>query len=82
MLENNPTGLERAKIECVVGNQYNRLLRQQQDSKVLSASKGTTTANRGENIRRPRNRFESNYFNCGRTGHRAGGCRSAKKIEK
>ena len=29
MLENNPAGLDRAEIECVVGNQYNRLLRQQ-----------------------------------------------------
>ena len=32
LLENNPTGLERAEIERVVGNQYNGLLRQQQDS--------------------------------------------------
>ena len=29
MLENNPAGLNRAEIELVVGNQYNRLLRQQ-----------------------------------------------------
>ena len=36
MLENNPTGLERAEIERVVGNQYNRLLRQQQDSKMCN----------------------------------------------
>ena len=28
MLENNPTGLERAEIERVAGNQYNRLLGQ------------------------------------------------------
>ena len=35
MLENNPGGLNRAEIERVVGNQYNRLLRQQQDSKAL-----------------------------------------------
>ena len=27
MLENTPAGLKRADIECVVGNQYNRLLR-------------------------------------------------------
>ena len=27
MLENNPAGLNRAEIELVVGNQYNRLLR-------------------------------------------------------
>ena len=46
ILENNPAGLNRAEIERVVGNQYNRLLRQQQDSKALSASKGTVTANR------------------------------------
>ena len=32
ILENNPAGLNRAEIERVVGNQYNRLLRQQQDS--------------------------------------------------
>ena len=37
MLENNPTGLERAEIERVVGNQYIRLLRQQHDSQALSA---------------------------------------------
>ena len=30
ILENNPAGLNRAEIERVVGNQYNRLLRQQQ----------------------------------------------------
>ena len=77
--ENNPTGLERTEIERVVGNQCNRLLRQQQDSKALSASKGTTTADRGEK-RRPRNRFEhNNCFNCGRKDHRAEDCRSAKK---
>ena len=42
MLENNPTGLERAEIECVVRNQYNRLFRQQHDLNALSASKGTS----------------------------------------
>ena len=31
ILENNPAGLDRAEIERVEGNQYNRLLRQQQD---------------------------------------------------
>ena len=35
MLENNPAGLNRAEIERVVGNQFNRLLRQQQYSKPL-----------------------------------------------
>ena len=50
MLENNSRGLERAEIERVAENQYSRLLRQQQDSK---ASKGTTTADRGEKNRRP-----------------------------
>ena len=30
MLENNPDGLNRGEIERVVGNQYNRLLKQQQ----------------------------------------------------
>ena len=29
MFENNPAGLEKAEIERVVGNQYNRLFRQQ-----------------------------------------------------
>ena len=82
-LENNPTGLERAEVERVVSNQYNRLFRQQQDSKALSASKGTTTVDRGEKNRRPRNRFEGNCFNCGRKSHRAEDYRSAKnKIEK
>ena len=32
ILENNPAGLNKAEIERVVGYQYNRLLRQQQDS--------------------------------------------------
>ena len=49
MLESNPTGLERAEIERVVGDQCNTLLRQQQDSK------GTATADCGEKNRRPRN---------------------------
>ena len=83
MLENNPTGLNTAEIERVVGNQYNRLLRQQQDSKALSASKGTVTANsgKGEN-RRPHHIFDGKCFNCGKKGHRAGDCRSAKKSKK
>ena len=48
------------------------------------ASKGTDTANRGQKNKRPRNRFEGNYFNCRREGrHHAEDCRSAKKkIEK
>ena len=59
------------------------LLRQQQDSKALSASKRSTTADRGEKNRRPRNRFKGNCLNCGRKSHRAEDCRSAKKmIEK
>ena len=67
----------------VVGNQYNRLLRQQQDSKALSASKGTNvTANRGKGEnRRPHHKCDGNCFNCGKKGHRAGDCRSAKKSE-
>ena len=52
MLKNNPTGFERAEIERVVGNQYNRRLRQQHNSKALSASGSTTTANRGDRSRR------------------------------
>ena len=80
MLENNPTGLNRAEIERVVGNQYNRLLRKQQDSKALSASKGTVTANRGKGKNsKLHHKFDGNCFNCGKKGHRAGDCRSAKK---
>ena len=80
MLENNPAGLNRAEIERVVGNQYNKLLRQQQDSKALSASKGTVTANCGKrNNRRSHRKFDGNCFNCGKKGHRAGDCRRAKK---
>ena len=72
-----------AEIERVVGNQYNRLLRQQQDQKALSASKGTVTANRGKGKnRRPHHKFEGNCFNCGKKGHCAGDCRSAKKSGK
>ena len=83
ILENNPAGLNRAEIERVVGNRYNRLLRQQQDSKALSASKGTVTANRGKGKnRRLRHKFDGNCFNCGKKGHRAGDCRSAKKNRK
>ena len=83
MLENNPAGLNRAEIERVVGNQYNRLLSQQQHSMALSASKGTVTANRGkEKNRRSYHKYDGNCFNCGKKGHRAGDCRSAKKSEK
>ena len=64
MLEDKPAGLERAEIECVVGNQYNRLLRKQYDSKALLISGSTTTAGREEKKRRPRNRFEGNCYNC------------------
>ena len=66
MLENNPAGLNRAEIKRVVGNQFNRLLRQQQDSKALSASKRTVTVNRGKGKnRRPHHKFYCNCFNCG-----------------
>ena len=78
-LENNPSGLERTEVEHVVGDQYNRLLRQYHESKTLSASGSTATADRGEKKRRPRNRFEGNCFHCGGKGHRAEDCRSAKK---
>ena len=82
ILENNPAGLNRAEIERVVGNQYNRVLRQQEDLKALSASKGTVTANcgKGKN-RRLHHKFDGNCFNCGKKGHRGGDCRSAKKSE-
>ena len=80
ILENNPACLNKAEIEHVVGNQCNRLLRQQQDSKALSASKGTVTANRGKGKNRKlHHKFEGNCFNCGKKGRRAGDCRSAKK---
>ena len=80
ILENNPAGLNRAEIERVVGNQYNKLLRQQQDSKALSASKGTVTVNRGKGKNRKlHHKFDGNCFNCGKKGHRARDCRSAKK---
>ena len=80
ILENNPAGLNRAEIERVVGNQYNILLRQQQDSKALSASKSTVTANRGKGKnRRLHHKFDGKCFNCGKKGHRAGDCKSAKK---
>ena len=48
----------------------------------MSTSKGTVTANcgKGEN-RRPHHKFDGNCFNCGKKGHRAGDCRSAKKSE-
>ena len=82
MLENNPTGIERTDIEPVVGNQFSRLLRQQHHSKVLSALKGTTAADRREKTKKPRNRLEGSCFNCGRKYHRGEDCRSAKKIEK
>ena len=81
ILESNPVGLiNTAEIERVVGNQYSRLLGQQQNSKALSASKGIVTANRekGKN-RRLHHKFDGNCFNCGKKGHRAGDCRSAKK---
>ena len=78
MLTNNPAGLERAEIGRIVGNQYNRPLRPQENSKALSALKDTTTADRGEKNRRPRNQFQGNCFNCRRKGLRAEDCRSAK----
>ena len=81
MLENNPTGLERADIERVIGNQYNRLFGQQQDSKPLSASKDTTTADRGEKDRRPLNRFEGDCYNYGRKAQCAEECSRCRRQE-
>ena len=79
ILENNPVGLNRAEIERV-GNQYNRRLRQQHESKALSSLKGTVTASRGKGKnRRLHHKFDGNCFNCGKKGRRAGDCRSAKK---
>ena len=83
ILKNNPAGLNRAEIERVVGNQHTRLLRQQQDSKALSASKGAVTANRGKGTNRKVHlKFDGNCFNCRKKGHRAGDCRSAKKTSE
>ncbi|CAN0431320.1 unnamed protein product, partial [Ascophyllum nodosum] len=80
ILENNPACLNKADIERVVGNQFNRLLRQQQDSKALSASKATVTANRGKGKNRKlHQKFDGNCFNCGKKGHHPRDCRSAKK---
>ena len=51
--------------------------RQQQNSK------GTVTANRWKGkSRRPHQKNDSNCFNRGKKGHRAGDCRSAKKSEE
>ena len=61
MLENNPAGLESAETKRVVGNQYNRRLRQKHGSKALSAPRSTTTVDRGEKKRRPRNRIVGNF---------------------
>ena len=82
MLENNPAGLKRAEIERIVGHQYSSFVRQQHDSKTLSASGGITTADRGEKKRRPRNRFKGNRFNCRRKGCRAEDCRTWSAKEK
>ena len=49
----------------------------------MSASKGAVTANRGKGKnRRPHHKFDGNFFNCGKKGHRAGDCKSAKNSEK
>ena len=44
MVDNNPADLERAEIERLVRNQYNRLPKQHRDSKALSASGSTIVA--------------------------------------
>ena len=46
----------------------------------MSASKGTVTENCGKGKNRSlHHKFDGNCFNCGKKGHRAGDCRSAKK---
>ena len=75
---NNSAGLDRAEIKRVVGNQINRLLRQQHNSKALSGS-GSITADRGDKKRKQRDQFEGNCFNCERKRHRAEDCMSVKK---
>ena len=73
-------GLNRAEIERVVGNQCSIFLRRQRDSKALSASKGTVTAKCGKGKNgKLHHKFDGNCFSCGKKGHRAGDCRSAKK---
>ena len=62
ILENNPARLDEAEIGRIARNQYDRLLRQQHDSKALSASESTTTADCGEKKRRLRNPFEGNQL--------------------
>ena len=82
MLENNSSaGLNRAKIERAAGK---RLLRQQQDSKALSASQGTTKVDRGKvKDKRPCNKFEGNYLIAERKVTALGnpGARREKKSE-
>ena len=83
MLENSPAHLESAETKRIVLNRYNKRLRQQQDLKTIPASKSTTTVDREEKNRRPRDRFEGTCFNCGRKSHHAEECRiSKRKIEK
>ena len=46
----------------------------------MSASKGTVTANRGKGkSRKPHHKFDGKCVICGKKGHRAVDCRSAKK---
>ena len=46
----------------------------------MSTSKGTVTANRGKGkSRRLHHKFDRNWYNFGKKGHRAGDCRNAKK---
>ena len=79
MLENNPDCLNRVEIERVVGNQYNRLLRRQQDSKAMSGSKGSITADRGSGKNRGTHpKFEGNCYQCGKKDNRPVDYRSAK----
>ena len=79
MLENHRVGLDRAEIERVERNQYDKLLRQRHDSKALSTSGSTTLAVRGEKKRKSHKRFEGNCLNYGRKDHRDEDCRSAEK---
>lgn len=75
IVENNSDGHIRAEIEHVVGNQYNRLLRRQQES----ASKGSVMVDHGKGKnRRPHQKFEGNCYGSGKKCHRAVDCKRTK----
>lgn len=63
MLEKNSDGLHRAEIEHVARDRYKMLPRWQQDSKAISASKGSVTMDRGKGKKgRPHPIFDGKRF--------------------